>query len=85
MIELPETALSDIVGLITELFSDLSGLVALIIAIPLGFWIITLLIEAVAKAKAYMEWRAGASTRQAIALHEKFESVMSGKITKLSK
>ena len=47
MFNLPTTALSDITGNVTALFHDFWIIAALMIGIPLGFWIIRKVIEIV--------------------------------------
>ena len=45
MFNLPSTALSDITGNATALFHDLWVIAALMIGVPLGFWILRKVIE----------------------------------------
>jgi len=47
MFTLPSTALSDITGNATALFHDFWIIAALMIGVPLGFWIIRKIIEIV--------------------------------------
>ena len=47
MFTLPSTALSDITGNATALFHDFWIIAALMIGVPLGFWIIRKVIEIV--------------------------------------
>ncbi len=39
-ITLPETAISDILASVSGIFSDLTPLILLLLAIPIGFWIL---------------------------------------------